>query len=844
MKKIKNWRLVLTVLVVALFAFPLLGMSNPRVGGSAMPVAYDFVGIEPISATLVTVEWTEPSADEPLGTAFHQAGAGGLRVTEANHGGYLITDGGRGIARVGRTGGAGANVNGALEIVLSDDPLPAGRYRVTVHMNFTGANQFVRNIHAAFVGVGVIADGQGVVAATTPFNGRIAPDHAEHGPTYFNNWPASSIAGYRAVVMELLVLDFHNITTLRIGQNAIPLASLGLENNAMNVARVDFARIADVGYGQNIFPNNDTEEGRTTGSFEGMLTDANSRVDGNVRYRILAEGGEHHGNHVGPLNGILTGYSWPDNKVIMRHTAELGTHLRMANNAPTFPGGTNNNCFFIAQMPEVELPRNGAGFYVLEMELYTEGTLPNNPNFGVNPSGGNWSVLLPANAHTSLNDLPESEVNPGWRTLRRIVRRAEGRTTYLGFGGNFGADATNGILMRNISYRRIIDAAEADLTYDPPPGTRPTIPPAEYFDMVATLFGGNFVGHNKGGTPMEVGDNFNIDRSNFAFGSQTVTGHHATRLAHVDGRYAARLGHNPVGGGIGTRSNTADMFIMRDPSISTGDIMTLSFDFKLDVADITLYNNIVGSGGPGHDLNNSFEFRFLNAGRAPVYQINLSNDVMNAAIAGGELLTGPDDNGWQWPVRVTREGDWTTVAFDFVVSRPFLLATDSFRIRFPALNNTDSLYVTNIVLARWEGDFDLNPQIQARSSFNGAAPADLRLDLDQRGSPVTQLRLGNTVIDSRYYTVEAEALTISRDFLSRLVDGYYEFTLITTNELSGETFSSNFTVNVRGNVFYETRTGTRREGGCGNATVAASLIAALAVTIGGILVLAKKKGGQ
>ncbi|MDD3123870.1 MAG: Ig-like domain-containing protein, partial [Candidatus Izemoplasmatales bacterium] len=120
-------------------------------------------------------------------------------------------------------------------------------------------------------------------------------------------------------------------------------------------------------------------------------------------------------------------------------------------------------------------------------------------------------------------------------------------------------------------------------------------------------------------------------------------------------------------------------FVITPPELEVGDLVRLSYDFKLD-----LVNNVGDYA--------AIDTCFVGASNTSYYKINLANITDGALTSGAELL--------QMPVVLTDLGNgWFNVTLDIQVTTQLLVKCNSIRFLFTPIDSADALYIDNVKLA-------------------------------------------------------------------------------------------------------------------------------------------------
>lgn len=334
----------------------------------------------------------------------------------------------------------------------------------------------------------------------------------------------------------------------------------------------------------------------------------------------------------------------------------------------------------------------------------------------------------------------------------------------------------------------------------------------EGYTLEDTMLGGDFESY-------EVGLTFSADQTEEAWGSVSLDDPGV--IADDNGNHVLKIAKRS-----GSSNIFASAFCMTSPDITLGDIVTFSFDYKLD-GDTSWYQAIENDDGAAMVC-------FVGNSNQSYHLIRL--DYTNHA-----QTRGVSSNTWDVTYTEGQDG-WVSVKVDFIVDFAFLNATNSVRFLFPIHNDTDALYIDNVRLVRWvdENAETEEPEITpAGANFDGSAPADLSFTVDLKDYRINRITVdGNTVSDSNY-TLSGTTLTIDADFLATLTNGEHTFTLTT---LGGEV---DFTVTVTNSTAAsgggdETPDGGGLGTGAIIGIVAACVVVVAAVVVAVVLVRKKK----
>ncbi len=258
-----------------------------------------------------------------------------------------------------------------------------------------------------------------------------------------------------------------------------------------------------------------------------------------------------------------------------------------------------------------------------------------------------------------------------------------------------------------------------------------------------------------------VGGDFEMFETGFAFSLEQVEGWGSNVsyddpgvIVELDGNKVLRLQKDK-------KASYSSAFAFISPTIQSGDTLTLSFDYKLDVQDPTIYQ--------GADINLCF--------------VSASNMQMNLIdLDGSNPAQTRGDGDYQWDVQYTDLGDgWTRVTMDFVANNA-LLSYNSMRFLLPtdkALEG-DALYVDNVSLVLW-AQSEAPVYGGGALSFDKAAPADVFAMVDLQALDPQSISLNGVAVDGANWSVNPakDTITLSKDYLATLENGTHTFTVKT-----------------------------------------------------------------
>ncbi len=313
-----------------------------------------------------------------------------------------------------------------------------------------------------------------------------------------------------------------------------------------------------------------------------------------------------------------------------------------------------------------------------------------------------------------------------------------------------------------------------------------------------------------------VGGDFDMFDTGFAFSLEQVEGWGSNVsyddpgvIVDLDGNKALRLQKDK-------KSSYSSAFAFMSPTIQAGDTLTLSFDYRLDAKDMSIYQ--------GADIN----FCFVSASNMQMCLIPL--DKTNAPQTRG-------DGDYQWDVQYQDLGEgWTRVTMDFVANNA-LLSYNSMRFLLPTdkAQEGDAMYVDNVSLVLW-AQAEAPVYGGGELSFDKAKPADVFAMVDLQALDPQSISLNGTAVDAKYWSVNPakDTITLSKDYLATLENGEQTFTVKTAG---GE---CSFQVSITGQAAAQQAGGEDAP----NDTwiwIVAGGVALLAIVAAVVIVLKKKK---
>lgn len=289
---------------------------------------------------------------------------------------------------------------------------------------------------------------------------------------------------------------------------------------------------------------------------------------------------------------------------------------------------------------------------------------------------------------------------------------------------------------------------------------KPALPESkEGYLMQETLVGGDF-------EMFEEGFAFSLDQVE-GWGSN-VTYDDPGVIVTKDGSKVLRLQKDAM-------ESYSSAFAFISPTIQTGDVLTLGFDYLLDVADISVYQ--------GADIN----FCFVSASNMQMCKIPLDNSCPPETSGDGD---------YQWEVEYTElEDGWKHVEMTFVANTA-LLSYNSMRFLLPTNNaaDGDAMYVDNVSLVLWARSEAPETVSTDVLTFNRETPADVFAMIDLKALDPQKITCGGEAVDAQNWSVNPakDTITLTKEYLATLENGDYTFTVETAGG------SCDFTVHVEG----------------------------------------------
>lgn len=267
-------------------------------------------------------------------------------------------------------------------------------------------------------------------------------------------------------------------------------------------------------------------------------------------------------------------------------------------------------------------------------------------------------------------------------------------------------------------------------------------------------------------------------------------------------------------------------FVFISSSFLTGDVMSVSFDYKLDAEDRNDYTDESLSR-----FNKDFHFSFASASNDEHHIIELINTE-----SGTGMTTG--SNAQKWPVTYTKkENGWMNVSVTLEVNAGTLVA-NSIRWLLPCTPETginDALYIDNVEIMRWVDTRveDLSPVLKTTEelTFNKQEAKDVPVVIDTKGVALNNIKRNGTNVNAVAYTKTQKGdectVLLKSDYLMSLDEGEHKFQ---ANTIEG---SVEFTVKI-----VSEKSG---KSGCGSNIGAVSGALVASVLVMGAASLLKKK---
>lgn len=311
-----------------------------------------------------------------------------------------------------------------------------------------------------------------------------------------------------------------------------------------------------------------------------------------------------------------------------------------------------------------------------------------------------------------------------------------------------------------------------------------------------------------------VGGDFEIFEEGFKFSMEQVEGWGSNVsyddpavVVSMDGNKVLRLQKD-------IKSSYSSAFAFISPTIQAGDVLTLSFDYCLDVQDISTYQ--------GADIN----FCFVSASNMQMFLIPLDNSCPNETRGDGD---------YQWEVEYTElENNWMHVEATFVANTA-LLSYNSMRFLLPTdrAQDGDAMYIDNVSLVLW-AEPEAPEYYGSDLSFDKAVPAEVFAMVDLKALDPSAISCDGTAISEESWSVNPakDTITISKDYLATLSAGNHTFTVKTAGG------TCDFTVTVTG----ETTVDTTPPNNTSWIWIALSVAIVAVVAVVVVIVVKKKKG--
>lgn len=172
---------------------------------------------------------------------------------------------------------------------------------------------------------------------------------------------------------------------------------------------------------------------------------------------------------------------------------------------------------------------------------------------------------------------------------------------------------------------------------------------------------------------------FSEEQLEGAWGSVALDG--PAKIETVDASKVMTIGKTPG-------KMYSSSFVITPPDIYTGDLVRLSYDFKLDLElPASSYTAINTS--------------FVGASNTSFYTVDLKELINGDLTEGAELLS--------MPIKVTeKDNGWFTVTIDFQVTSDLLVKCNSIRFLFTPQNETDKLFIDNVSLFTLDDEMPTN----------------------------------------------------------------------------------------------------------------------------------------
>lgn len=300
---------------------------------------------------------------------------------------------------------------------------------------------------------------------------------------------------------------------------------------------------------------------------------------------------------------------------------------------------------------EAVLNNNGILGYKLD-DL--DGTFVTAFNFEVDSIvGSNLDLVLYQGALEVGNySLVNAGVLSDFVTLSSGVYQVSYRITDLAFNAiTIVYEGTETLVIDNLSLKEVLVIPD-----------NPFDPDTEYFTGSDMIVNGDF-------EAFPVNTVFADQQLEGAWGSIPLDG--PGKILSVDGSKVLAIGKT-------TGKTYSSAFVMSPPDLAVGDLIRLSYDYKLVTANPRNTYTAINSS-------------FVGASNEQYYEIDLRNVVDESLTSGAELL--------KMPLVITSLGnDWYNVTLDLQVDAQLLVKTNSIRFLFTPVADTDYLYIDNVSL--------------------------------------------------------------------------------------------------------------------------------------------------
>lgn len=339
----------------------------------------------------------------------------------------------------------------------------------------------------------------------------------------------------------------------------------------------------------------------------------------------------------------------------------------------------------------------------------------------------------------------------------------------------------------------------------------------EFFEKTNTVVGGEF-------TEFPIGMKFaNSSAETYNWGTNVGAGDYPAEIVGEAGneenhvlKIACPDKEKPYG----------SAFVFISSSFLTGDVMSVSFDYKLEAEDRNDYSDASLA-----KFNKDFHFSFASASNDEHHIVELT-----PTESGTGMTTG--SNAQKWPVTYTaKENGWMNVSLTLEVNAGTLVA-NSIRWLLPCTPETgvnDALFVDNVRIERWVDTRveDLTPVLKTTEelTFNKEDAKDVTVVIDTKGVTLNNIKRNGTNINATAYSKKQQGddctVVLKSDYLKTLDEGEHKFQ---ANTIEG---SVEFTVKV-------VSEGAKK--GCnGSIGIAGGVLAASAVAVGASLAVILKK---